>query len=121
MVKKGLTHPSYTEAMKETLKTLGPYYVIAPGIAMPHARPEDGVIQTGFSLITLKDPVEFGSEANDPVDILIGFAALDKQKHISALKEIATCFGDNNFIQKIRAAKTNKDLLNILDSKRKEI
>lgn len=121
MVRTGLTHQAYTEAMKETLKSLGPYSVIAPGIAMPHARPEDGVIHTGFSLITLKQPVEFGSKANDPVDIVIGFAALDKQNHITALKEIATCFGDNKFIQNIRAANTKKDLLLILDSKRKEI
>lgn len=120
MVRTGLTHQAYTEAMKETLKSLGPYSVIAPGIAMPHARPEDGVIQTGFSLITLEQPVKFGSKANDPVDIVIGFAALDKQNHITALKEIATCFGDNKFIQNIRAANTKKDLLLILDSKRKE-
>jgi mannitol/fructose-specific phosphotransferase system IIA component (Ntr-type) len=119
MVNKGLTRPSYTEAMKETLKTLGPYYVIAPGIAMPHARPEDGVIQTGFSLITLDTPVEFGSEANDPVDIVIGFAALNKENHITALQEIAACFSDNNFINNVRAASTKQDILKILDSKRK--
>lgn len=121
MERRCITHHSYTEAMKETLKSLGPYCVIAPGIAMPHARPEDGVIQTGFSLITLEQPVEFGSKANDPVDIVIGFAAINKQNHVTALKEIATYFGDYRFIQAIRAARTKRDLLIILDSKRDEI
>jgi PTS system ascorbate-specific IIA component len=79
------------------------------------------VIQTGFSLITLEQPVEFGSKANDPVDIVIGFAAINKQNHVTALKEIATCFGDYRFIQAIRAARTKRDLLIILDSKRDEI
>jgi mannitol/fructose-specific phosphotransferase system IIA component (Ntr-type) len=121
MVNNGITHPTYTEAMKDTLKNLGPYYVIAPGIAMPHARPEDGVEQTGFSLITLEDPVEFGSEANDPVDIVIGFAAVNKNSHIAALKEIANCFSDAKFVNNLREASTTEDLLTILDSKRKTI
>jgi len=121
MVNTGLTQQSYIEAMKDAIKSLGPYCVIAPGIAIPHARPEDGVIQTGFSLITLEQPVEFGSKANDPVDIVIGFAAINKQNHVTALKEIATYFGDYRFIQAIRAARTKRDLLIILDSKRDEI
>lgn len=120
MVNTGLTRLSYTYAMKETLKSLGPYCVIAPGIAMPHARPEDGVIQTGFSLITLEQPVNFGSAANDPVDIVIGLAAIDKHSHISALREIATSLGDSRFVQNIRNARTKKDLLITLGSKRKE-
>ncbi|MBW2570626.1 MAG: PTS sugar transporter subunit IIA [Deltaproteobacteria bacterium] len=121
MVSTGLIQQSYIEAMKDAIKSLGPYCVIAPGIAMPHARPEDGVFQTGFSLITLETPVNFGSEANDPVDIVIGLAAINKQSHITVLKELATYLGDNNFIQNLRAARTKKDLLKVLDSKRKEI
>lgn len=33
----------YVDGMVETMKEIGPYIVIAPGIAMPHARPESGV------------------------------------------------------------------------------
>jgi len=121
MVRTGLTHQAYTEAMKETLKSLGPYSVIAPGIAMPHARPEDGVIQTGFTLITLETPVNFGSEANDPVDIVIGFAATNKTNHVLALKEIATYFGDLDFVERLRSANTKEELINLIDSKRDEI
>jgi len=120
MENAGLTHLSYTKAMKDTLKSLGPYSVIAPGIAMPHARPEDGVIQTGFALITLGTPVNFGSAENDPVDIVIGLAALDKYSHITALREIATCLRDSRFVQNLRNASTKKDLLMTIDSKRTE-
>ncbi|MFA0521989.1 PTS sugar transporter subunit IIA, partial [Vibrio sp. 10N.222.55.E8] len=34
---------SYAEAIKQKHKDIGAYYVLAPKIAMPHARPEDGV------------------------------------------------------------------------------
>jgi len=120
MVDTGLTQISYIEAMINTIKSIGPYCVIAPGIAMPHARPGNGVIQTGFSLITLEQAVEFGNKTNDPVDIVIGLAALDKETHITALKEIAICFSDDTFNHNLRAAKTKKDVLNLLNSKRKE-
>jgi len=53
LVNAGFAKPSYIEAMVETVKQLGPYSVIAPGIAMPHARPEAGVIKPGLSLVTL--------------------------------------------------------------------
>ncbi len=33
----------YTEAMKEVVYRYGPYVVLAPGIALLHARPDDGV------------------------------------------------------------------------------
>lgn len=120
MVSTGLVQHSYIEAMKDAIKSLGPYCVIAPGIAMPHARPEDGVIQTGFSLITLEKPVIFGSEANDPVDIVIGFAAINKTNHVLALKEIADYFGDHEFTDSLRSANTKEELMNLIDSKRKK-
>ena len=44
---------------------------------MPHGRPEEGVKKTGFALVTLKKPLVFNHEDNDPVDILITMAAVD--------------------------------------------
>lgn len=40
--KSGAIEPRYIDAMINTVKEIGPYIVIAPGIAMPHARPEAG-------------------------------------------------------------------------------
>ena len=37
MVDAGFTEPSYTEAMVEVVREMGPYIVLAPGLAMPHA------------------------------------------------------------------------------------
>lgn len=48
---------------------------------MPHGRPEEGVKKTGFALVTLKKPLEFNHEDNDPVDILITMAAVDANTH----------------------------------------
>ena len=111
LVRAGFTNGNYIPAMKRTIKELGPYAVIAPGIAMPHARPEDGVLRTGFALITLDPPVDFGSQVNDPVDIVLAFGATDKQTHIKALQEIAEILGNQEKVSAIKAAQTGQELL----------
>jgi len=114
LVQANLVEPRYIDAMKKTLRELGPYSVIAPGIAMPHARPEDGVIQTGFSLVTLVKPVTFGNAENDPVDILLAFSASDKERHITALKEISVFLSNDGLVRKVRTANSNDQLLDVI-------
>jgi PTS system ascorbate-specific IIA component len=80
----------YIDAMVRTVREMGPYMVLAPGLALAHARPEDGVREVGLSLITLKTPVEFGSKANDPVEVVISFCAIDHVSHVELLKALAT-------------------------------
>lgn len=118
LVETEIARESYIDAMIKTIRDLGPYCVIAPGIAMPHARPDEYVLDTGFSLVTLKNPVEFGSQENDPVDIVIGFAAKDKDRHVQVLREIAQLFNDQSFIGDVRSASSADKLSNIIKSKR---
>ena len=50
---------SYVQAMIDNIETNGPYVVIYPGIAIPHAEASDGSIEAAASIIRLKDPVCF--------------------------------------------------------------
>ncbi len=84
----GYAEARYTEAMVDTIKRLGGYIVIAPGLAMPHVRPECGARALGMSLVHLAHPVWFGSEENDPVDIIISLCARDNSSHLDALGEL---------------------------------
>lgn len=90
LVDIGAISPSYVDAMVKLVEKFGPYIVVAPGIALAHARPEDGVKRMCMSLVRLASPVEFGSEANDPVDLIFAFGAVDKNAHIQVLKDLAT-------------------------------
>lgn len=106
-----LVEPRYYDAVVSMTEELGPWYVLAPGLAMPHARPEEGVKRDGFALVTLKTPVVFGSEDNDPIDILITLAATDaKTMNEESIVQVATLFDDDARIERIRAAKTRADL-----------
>lgn len=88
------TTTQYTEAMVQAVEELGPYMVIAPGIALAHARPSEAVLGTGLSLITLSEPVVFGSEANDPVRLVIGLAAVDHDSHIDLMAALSDLLMD---------------------------
>lgn len=81
LVAADVVEPRYYQAILDGVEQFGPYFVIAPGLAMPHGRPEEGVKKTGFSLVTLKKPLEFNHDDNDPVDILITMAAVDANTH----------------------------------------
>jgi ascorbate PTS system EIIA or EIIAB component len=114
LVKTGSIEPRYYDEIVKSTEKLGPYYILAPGIAMPHARPEGGVIENGFSLVTLIEPVAFGDEDNDPIDILLTMAAKDTEtQNKEAIVQIVTFFDSEGIVEKLRRAHTPDDLENI--------
>src|SRR4051794_7781302 len=94
LVARGATTPDYTDEMVATVEQLGPYIVIAPGIALAHARPSAAVLRAGISLVTLLQSVPFGHRENDPVRLVIGLAAVDEEGHITALSTLAEFLSD---------------------------
>lgn len=98
MVDAGFTEPTYTEAMIDVVRDMGPYIVLALGLAMPHARPEMGAKQVGTALVTLEKPIDFGSPENDPVSVAVFLCAPNKEEHIQLLTDIATLFEDEEFL-----------------------
>ena len=98
MVDAGFTEPTYTEAMIDVVRDMGPYIVLASGLAMPHARPEMGAKQVGTALVTLEKPIDFGSPENDPVSVAVFLCAPNKDEHIQLLTDIATLFEDEEFL-----------------------
>jgi len=89
LVTAGVVEPGYVDACVDLIRRHGPYTVLAPGIALPHARPEDGVHRVGVSVVVLSFPVEFGHPENDPVDIVIAFGSPDSDQHIDLLAALA--------------------------------
>ncbi len=111
---KGSITAEYVEAIFENFKKMGPYMVVAPGIVLSHARPEDGVNALCMSLITLKDPVEFGSELNDPVKLVVTFAAVDNKTHLTALSQLMNLFMDTEDLKRIMASSNKEEVLAII-------
>lgn len=98
LVASGRVTPEYTTAMVEVLDSHGPYFVIAPGIALAHAKPAESVLATGLSLVTLAEPIVFGNDANDPVKLVFGLSAVDHDSHVQMLGELSTLLSDNETV-----------------------
>ncbi|MCP3422635.1 PTS sugar transporter subunit IIA [Nocardioides pinisoli] len=92
----GVTEPEYTQSMVDSVHENGPYIVLAPGFAFPHARPSEAVHRTGMSWVRLASPVEFGSRANDPVTLVVALAATDTSTHQQAMASLATVLTDTS-------------------------
>ncbi|WP_333648455.1 PTS sugar transporter subunit IIA, partial [Lacrimispora sp.] len=110
----GLAEECYIQAMLKNVEVNGTYIVISPGIAMPHARPEEGALDIGLSIVTLKNPVVFGHPKNDPVKIVVGLCAIDHQSHLKALTELADILMDRNKVEKITNADSAEEILQII-------
>jgi len=93
MVDSGTVEPRYVDAMIEAARTLGPYIVIAPGLALPHAAHESGSLSAGLALITLRRPVEFGHAKNDPVEVVLALSSGDPGAHVAQLAAVSRRIG----------------------------
>jgi len=111
LVEAGTITEQYYGEILASVDELGPYFLMAPGMAMPHARPEGGVLENSFSIVTLKEPVNFGDPDNDPIDILITLAAVDaKTQNEDAIIQVVTLLDNEKAIADLRKAATIEDL-----------
>ena len=114
LVRAGAVEARYVEAMLRTAEELGPYIVIAPGLALPHARPQDGVLRAGISVIRLEPPVAFGSAENDPVRVVIALAARDADQHVLALSQLMDALAAPEDMDRLMLARTREEIARVL-------
>lgn len=112
--RSGATRDSYTERMVQVIDEFGAYIVIAPGLALAHARPGPDVLADGLSVITLATPVSFGHPHNDPVSVVIGLAAGTPEAHVHSVAELANVFNDPLAIPALASAKTADDVWRVI-------
>lgn len=110
LVKEQLVENHYTDAMVESYKTNGPYFVLAPQIALPHARPEDGVNEASVSFVRLKEPVVFGNPANDPVTLVFALGASSSEEHLQIIQKLMKLLGDSAKVEALKSVSNYKEI-----------
>lgn len=110
----GATQESYAERMIQVIDEFGAYIVIAPGLALAHARPGPDVLADGLSVVTLADPVVFGHPHNDPVSVVIGLAVSSPEAHVTSVAQLANVFNDPDSIPALAAAQDVADVQRIM-------
>lgn len=119
LIASGAIEPRYYDNIVNKVKEMGPYIILAPGLAMPHARPEEGVIKTSFALVTLKEPIYFDGD-DEPVYVLVTLAGSDSDQHMQGLMEITQVLDDPDSdtgvdLDKIRRCTTSEEVYAVID------
>ncbi len=117
LVTDGAVEPRFIDAMIDFAREFKAYIVVAKNFAMPHARPEDGVLKASMALITLKEPVYFGHPDNDPVSAVLALACENYDHHIEALSELAESLLREEVIPGIILATTEEEARSFLINK----
>lgn len=114
LIDSGAVKPEYYDAIIDSTEHYGPYYILTPGMAMPHARPEAGVQRNSFSLITLKEPVQFSD--GKEVSVLLTLAATSSKIHNSvAIPQIVALFDLKDVITRLNDCKTKDEVLSMIE------
>lgn len=113
----GYIEESYIQAMIASINETGPYIVLAPKVAVPHASPDAGVHQLGISLLQVKEPVDFSEDDDDDkkVQLIFVLAAVDSTAHLRALQELALILDDEEAIDSLIAASDPREILAIIE------
>ena len=114
LARAGAALPEYAHEMIRMIEEHGPYVVIAPGLALAHARPGPEVLADGLSIVTLATPVNFGHPYNDPVRVVLGLAIVSADTHLAAVAALANVFNDSSAIEELAAATSPAEVLRIM-------
>jgi ascorbate PTS system EIIA or EIIAB component len=109
LLEKGIIEATYIDAMIKNIKTLGPYVVIGPEVAIPHARPENGVNQVGMSFLKLNKPIYFLNDEEYPVRLLFCIAAIDNKTHLKALSQLTKLLSQKDNIEILKEIEATED------------
>lgn len=111
LLKQGYIENRYVDEMIAKVETLGPYIVVAPGIAIAHAKPQDGVLRLGISLLQLNHPVSFSKESRHQVHTVLVLASIDSETHLKALSELTSLLREPESLARLKQAKTKQQII----------
>ncbi|MCE5033652.1 MULTISPECIES: PTS sugar transporter subunit IIA [Staphylococcus] len=109
---QGYFQQDYIDDMIRSVEKLGPYIVIAPEIAIAHARPNNNVKKIGLSLLKLNQHINF-SEEGHYASLVFVLSAIDNEGHLEVLRSLATTLGNQQTVNNLLNAQTSSEIINI--------
>lgn len=89
LLEKGYISEAYIEAAIKAVEMYGPYMFIGDGVALMHAKTEDGAFKTGFAFMTLSKPVVLTYEKTDyDISLIVVLSAIEDMSHHKALGQL---------------------------------
>jgi len=116
LLDSGSISRGYVDAMLESIADGGTYIDLGYGIALAHARPERGVIETGLSALWVRPEVLLNDEPEHPISFFVCLAAADSTSHLETMAELGVLLSDDETRDALLAATNAADALAVLTS-----
>ncbi|WP_236683035.1 BglG family transcription antiterminator [Streptococcus sp. X13SY08] len=114
----GSIEASYIDAMVTKVTEYGPFIDLGKGVAIPHARPEDGVNRIGMSMLRLEEPVYLLDDPAHEIRLFICIAAVDNQTHLRALSHLTAILRDADNIERLGTSENFDDIADLLEEEK---
>lgn len=106
---EGYIDDSYIKEIVENVKTHGPYIVLVPGIAMPHATVgAPGIFKTGMSLTIFKENIKFDEDKE--AQLFFTVCTNDNEAHMENITKLMEFLMDEETVSKLKKADTLDDV-----------
>ena len=115
LLDSGYIEEGYIEACIESVKKFGPYIVLAPLLAMPHARAPEYVNRVGISYLGLEKPVNILDDPERAAKVLIMLAAKDNSSHLEVLACLGEALSDEEKLDSLINATSAEEVLAIIN------
>ena len=112
----GSVTADYKEEIIRAVERYGPYIIIMPNVAIPHAQKcTDSVKRTAVSFLKLKKPVCFmdGEQKEYYVQNFFTLACCDAEAHIKNLTELVELLMKQEFVKEFERLTSEQDLKNL--------
>ncbi|MGV3042124.1 PTS sugar transporter subunit IIA [Staphylococcus rostri] len=116
LLEAGYFEQTYIDAMINSVYEMGPYIVIAPEIAIAHARPSEDVHQVGLSLLKLDEHINF-SETGRYATLIFVLSAVDEAAHLEILRNLAMRLSDTKVVEALMAANSKEEIKTLLEER----
>ncbi|WP_186424020.1 BglG family transcription antiterminator [Lacrimispora celerecrescens] len=115
LLENGSITKDYINAMIDNVRGFGPYIVICPYVAIPHAQNQSGVNKLGMSFLKLEEEVCVLDNPQKPVKVFITMAAIDNHTHLRALAQLSNILTNEETRKQFVACNSVEDVIKVLD------
>lgn len=113
LVDNNYSKKELADAIFQSTKDNGAYYVLEKGIALLHAPPADYSIKVGVSFMLLDKEIQFNNE-DKYAKLIFTLSAPDATSHIDIIQEFGKIFTDKEIKRKIMDSKSISEIKKIL-------
>ena len=116
LIADGSVEPEYGECLIKNIEQHGPYIVLLPGLAMPHAM--EGAVGTNRSAIgfmRVKVPVHFG-DPNDPetdAQVFFTLSDVDPESHLQNMQRLVQVMSNEDVVERLKKIESPEELQDV--------